>query len=60
MTQNLKKQKAATEALKYVQEGAIIGVGTGSTVNFFIDGLASMKDKIKLQDLPIKLYFISE
>lgn len=47
MTQNLKKQKAATEALKYVQEGAIIGVGTGSTVNFFIDGLASMKDKIK-------------
>ena len=47
MTQNTKKQQAATEALKYVQSGSIIGVGTGSTVNFFIDGLEAMKDNIK-------------
>ncbi|GAA5168097.1 ribose-5-phosphate isomerase RpiA [Viridibacterium curvum] len=33
-------------ALAYVPEGKIIGVGTGSTANFFIDGLASMKDRI--------------
>ncbi len=47
MTQNTQKQHAATEALKYVQSGSIIGVGTGSTVNFFIDGLEAMKDNIK-------------
>lgn len=47
MSQNTKKQNAAIEALKYVQEGCIIGVGTGSTVNFFIEGLESIKDKIK-------------
>lgn len=47
MTQNTKKQHAATEALKYVQSGSIIGVGTGSTVNFFIDSLEAMKDNIK-------------
>ncbi len=47
MSQNLKKQNAAKEALKYVQKGNIIGVGTGSTVNFFIDGLESLKDDIK-------------
>jgi ribose 5-phosphate isomerase A len=34
-------------ALRYVVPGEIIGVGTGSTVNKFIDALASMKDQIK-------------
>ena len=46
MTQDELKQQAALRALDYVVEGAIVGVGTGSTANFFIDGLATMKDKI--------------
>jgi ribose 5-phosphate isomerase A len=36
-----KKKQAALAALKYVREGAVLGVGTGSTVNFFIDALAA-------------------
>lgn len=47
MTQDEMKQAVAVEALNYVIEGTIIGVGTGSTANFFIDALATMKDKIK-------------
>jgi ribose 5-phosphate isomerase A len=35
-----KKQRAALAALEYVHEGMILGVGTGSTVNAFIDALA--------------------
>lgn len=46
MTQDELKQQAALRALDYVVEGAIVGVGTGSTANFFIDGLATMKDRI--------------
>ncbi|MDD2989876.1 MAG: ribose-5-phosphate isomerase RpiA [Zoogloea sp.] len=46
MTQDELKQQAALRALDYVIEGAIVGVGTGSTANFFIDGLASMKNRI--------------
>ncbi len=46
MTQDQLKQQAALRALDYVIEGAIVGVGTGSTANFFIDGLAAMKDRI--------------
>ena len=46
MTQDELKQQVALKALEYVVEGAIIGVGTGSTANFFIDGLATMKDRI--------------
>ncbi|MFC3146652.1 ribose-5-phosphate isomerase RpiA [Piscinibacterium candidicorallinum] len=40
------KQAVALAALAYVPRGEIIGVGTGSTANFFIDGLASMKADI--------------
>jgi ribose 5-phosphate isomerase A len=47
MTQDEMKKKVAEAALAYVVEGSIIGVGTGSTANMFIDALASMKDKIK-------------
>ena len=47
MTQDEKKKAAALAALEYVEHDAIIGVGTGSTVNHFIDGLASIKDKIE-------------
>lgn len=39
MDQNQLKKLAADAALRYVPQGAIIGVGTGSTVNFFIDAL---------------------
>lgn len=40
------KQAAAKAAIKYVVFDAILGVGTGSTVNFFIDELAGIKNKI--------------
>ena len=36
-----KKRRAALAALDYLEEGAVIGVGTGSTVNFFIDALGA-------------------
>ena len=47
MNQNTLKQQAAESALQYVTSNSIIGVGTGSTVNYFIDALASIKHKIK-------------
>jgi ribose 5-phosphate isomerase A len=46
MSQDLRKQQAAAAALEHVREGTIIGVGTGSTVNFFIDGLAAGPTRI--------------
>ncbi len=46
MTQDELKQAVAREAIKHVVEDAVIGVGTGSTANFFIDGLAKMKNRI--------------
>jgi ribose 5-phosphate isomerase A len=47
MTQDELKQAVAAAAIKYVVDGEIIGVGTGSTANFFIDELAKLKDRIK-------------
>nr|MCS5586517.1 ribose 5-phosphate isomerase A [Gammaproteobacteria bacterium] len=47
MTQDEMKFAVAQEALKYVVKDTIIGVGTGSTANFFIDALATMKGDIK-------------
>ncbi|MEE1673672.1 ribose-5-phosphate isomerase RpiA [Agarivorans aestuarii] len=47
MTQDEMKKAAGWAALEYVQEDTIVGVGTGSTVNHFIDALATMKDSIK-------------
>ncbi|MGD9596863.1 MAG: ribose-5-phosphate isomerase RpiA [Steroidobacteraceae bacterium] len=44
---NTGKQRAAEAALTHVTRGSIVGVGTGSTVNFFIDGLARMRDEIR-------------
>lgn len=41
------KRQAALSALRYVKDDMIVGVGTGSTVAFFIDGLADWKDRIK-------------
>ncbi len=46
MTQDKMKQKVATYALKYVIKDTIVGVGTGSTANFFIDALAAIKKDI--------------
>ncbi|WP_440055316.1 ribose-5-phosphate isomerase RpiA [Pseudoalteromonas sp. T1lg65] len=47
MTQDEMKKAAAWAALNYVEENTIVGVGTGSTVNHFIDALGSIKDKVK-------------
>jgi len=47
MSQDTQKKAAAEAALKYVEDDAMVGVGTGSTVNFLIDALASMKGRIK-------------
>ncbi|MFM2328898.1 MAG: hypothetical protein RLZZ494_1001, partial [Pseudomonadota bacterium] len=47
LTQDELKTLVGQAALQYVVPGEIVGVGTGSTVNKFIDALASMKDQIK-------------
>jgi ribose 5-phosphate isomerase A len=72
MTQDELKALVGQAALKYVTAGEIIGVGTGSTVNKFIDALATMKDSIqgavsssnastqRLQALGIKVFDANE
>ncbi|HIE77223.1 MAG TPA: ribose-5-phosphate isomerase RpiA [Candidatus Thioglobus sp.] len=72
MTQDEMKQAVAQEALNYVVKDTIIGVGTGSTANFFIDSLATIKDEIKgavassvatadrLKSYGIKVYDLNE
>lgn len=47
LSQDELKTLVGQAALEYVVPGDIVGVGTGSTVNKFIDALASMKDRIK-------------
>ncbi len=47
MTQNELKTLVGQAAVKYVVKGEIVGVGTGSTVNCFIDALAAIKSEIK-------------
>lgn len=47
MTQDELKALVGQAALQYVVPGELVGVGTGSTVNKFIDALASMKDRIR-------------
>ena len=46
MDVNALKKAAAEAALAYVEDDAVVGVGTGSTVNFFIDALASRRARI--------------
>ena len=46
MQQNEKKRQAALAALEYITDGAQLGVGTGSTVNYFIDALPDVRSKI--------------
>ncbi|MFC6280545.1 MULTISPECIES: ribose-5-phosphate isomerase RpiA [Polaromonas] len=72
MTQDELKTLVGQAALHYVEPGSIVGVGTGSTVNKFIDALASMKDRIagavsssvasteRLQALGIKVFDAAE
>ena len=47
MTQDELKALVGKAAIDYVEEGTIVGVGTGSTVNFFIDELAKIKHNIQ-------------
>ncbi len=47
LSQDQLKTLVGQAALQYVVPGEIVGVGTGSTVNKFIDALASMKDRIR-------------
>ena len=47
MTQDELKALVGQAALAHVVPGSIVGVGTGSTVNCFIDALATMKDQIR-------------
>lgn len=47
MTQDEQKRAAAKAAIKYVPAGCIVGVGTGSTANYFVDELASIKHKLE-------------
>ncbi|SHH76204.1 ribose-5-phosphate isomerase RpiA [Ferrimonas marina] len=47
MSQDALKKAAGWAALDYVEKGSIVGVGTGSTVNHFIDALGTMASQIK-------------
>ena len=46
MTQEQNKRAAARAALDFIDSGMVVGVGTGSTANYFIDALSSLQDKI--------------
>ena len=46
LTQDELKTQVGLAALDYVEAGELVGVGTGSTVNKFIDALASVRDRI--------------
>ncbi|SDY37998.1 ribose-5-phosphate isomerase RpiA [Nitrosomonas sp. Nm33] len=47
MTQDEQKRAAAQAAIQHIPIGAVIGVGTGSTANYFVDELAKIKHKIE-------------
>ncbi|AFP85715.1 ribose-5-phosphate isomerase [secondary endosymbiont of Heteropsylla cubana] len=47
MRQNELKRAVGWAALKYISRGSVIGVGTGSTVGYFIEALSSIKHEIK-------------
>ena len=47
MDANALKKMAAEAALKYVEDDTVVGVGTGSTVNYFIEALATRKARIE-------------
>src|SRR5690242_4294048 len=41
------KKLAGEAAIRFVEDGAIVGVGTGSTVAYFIDALADLRERIR-------------
>ena len=47
MSQNEGKRRSGEKAAEYVPDGSIVGVGTGSTVAFFIEALGKMKHRIE-------------
>jgi len=47
VSQEQLKRAAASAAISYVVEGAIVGVGTGSTANYFVDELAAIRQAIR-------------
>ena len=47
MTQKEQKQAAAEAAVEFIELGDVVGVGTGSTTNYFIDALAKVKGKLE-------------
>jgi len=47
MSQDAKKKEVAKAAITYIDDDTIVGVGTGSTVNFFIEELAKIKGRIE-------------
>lgn len=47
MNQESLKKSAAEAALKYITQGATVGVGTGTTIKYFIDALATIKHKLE-------------
>jgi ribose 5-phosphate isomerase A len=48
MSVEVAKSNAAKKALEFIKPGCILGVGTGSTVNYFIDFLKALKNKIEI------------
>jgi ribose 5-phosphate isomerase A len=72
MSQQEQKRAAAEAALQFVEDGVIVGVGTGSTVDFFIEALAAKRDRIrgavsssvastrKLADVGIPIYELND
>ena len=47
MNQDQQKKNAAEAAIEHIEDGMVVGVGTGSTVNYFIDALATIKQRIE-------------
>lgn len=47
MNQDEMKKAVASAAIEYIQPGSIVGVGTGSTANYFIDELSKIKGRIE-------------
>ena len=45
---SVKKQGAAEKSLEFIQDGTLLGVGTGSTVNYLIDMLPTVRDRIQV------------
>jgi len=46
-TADEQKRASALKALEFVEDGMVVGVGTGSTVRHFIEGLAALQDRIE-------------